>query len=85
MGPLDEYRQLMTRRHFFSRNAVGLGTAVLATLLGKDALADDMPQPVTSDRPFPPLAGFPNFAPKAKRIIYLFQSGGPSCLITSRR
>ena len=24
------------------------------------------------------LPGFPNFAPKAKRIIYLFQSGAPS-------
>jgi len=78
MGPLDEHGLLMTRRHFFSRNAAGIGTAVLATLLGRDLRAKEAPQPVASDRPFPPLPGFPNFPPKAKRVIYLFQSGGPS-------
>jgi hypothetical protein len=78
MGPLDEHGLLMTRRHFFSRNAAGLGTAVLATLLGKDLLAEEAPQSAANDRPFPALPGFPNFAPKAKRVIYLFQSGGPS-------
>ncbi len=78
MGPLDEHGLLMTRRHFFSRNAAGIGTAVLATLLGKDLKADEAPNPAAADRPFPPLPGFPNFAPKAKRVIYLFQSGGPS-------
>jgi len=31
-----------------------------------------------ADQPFPALAGLPHFAPKAKRVIYLFQSGGPS-------
>src|SRR5208283_6145402 len=78
MGPLDEHGLLMTRRHFFSRNAAGIGSAVLATLLGKDLRADEIAGPATSDRPFPALPGFPNFAPKAKRVIYLFQSGGPS-------
>jgi len=78
MGLLDEHGLLMTRRHFFSRNAAGIGTAVLATLLGKDLRAEDIAKPAASDRPFPALPGFPNFAPKAKRVIYLFQSGGPS-------
>ena len=78
MGPLDEHGLLMTRRHFFSRNAAGIGTAVLASLLGKDLKADEIAQPAAGDRPFPALPGFPNFAPKAKRVIYLFQSGGPS-------
>ena len=35
-----EHRTLMTRRHFFGLNAAGLGTAALASLLGKDLMAD---------------------------------------------
>lgn len=54
----------MTRRHFFGRAASGAGTAALASLLSRDLEAA--------------LPGVPHFAPKAKRIIYLFQSGGPS-------
>ena len=56
----------LTRRHFFGRSATGIGVAALAQLLhGEQARVGG-------------LAGFPNFAPKAKRVIYLFQSGGPS-------
>ena len=51
---------LLTRRHFFGRTALGLGTAALSNLW-----ADG-------------LQGLPHFTPKAKRVIYLFQSGGPS-------
>ena len=53
----------LTRRHFFGRSAAGLGTAALASLLAENAPA--------AEGPF-------HFAPKAKRVIYLFQSGGPS-------
>ncbi len=60
----------LTRRHFFGRAATGLGTAALASLLERDASASVRAQPA--------LPGFPQFAPKAKRVIYLFQSGGPS-------
>jgi hypothetical protein len=56
----------LTRRHFFGRNASGLGIAALAHLMGRDAAAGDA------------LPGLPHFAPKAKHVIYLFQSGGPS-------
>jgi hypothetical protein len=59
---------LMTRRHFFGAGATGLGTAALASLLGKDLRADTA------------LPGLPHFAPKAKRVIYLFQHGAPSQL-----
>ena len=55
-----------TRRHFFSRTTTGI--AALAALFEAEGRAT------------PGLAGFPNFAPKAKRIIYLHQSGGPSQL-----
>jgi hypothetical protein len=58
----------VTRRHFFKRTAAGLGGLALSSLLGGRGLA--APAAVTP----------PSFAPKAKRIIYLFQSGGPSQL-----
>src|SRR5689334_17011836 len=60
--------KLITRRHFFGRAGTGVGAAALASLLGGDANA------ATSGG----LPGLPHFPPKAKRIIYLFQSGGPS-------
>src|SRR5436305_8193153 len=61
-------RQLrLTRRHFFGRAAAGIGTAALAQLLGRDL------KTATGGLP-----GLPHFAPKARRVIYLFQSGGPS-------
>lgn len=56
----------LTRRHFFGRNASGLGIAALAHLMGRDSAAGSG------------LPGLPHFAPKAKHVIYLFQSGGPS-------
>lgn len=58
-----------TRRQFFGRTATGLGTIAIASLLNRNADAEDT---ATS------LPGFPNFAPKAKRVIYLLQSGAPS-------
>jgi len=59
---------LLTRRHFFGRTATGIGVAALASLLERGAQA----------KAAGGLPGFPNFAPKAKRVIYLFQSGGPA-------
>ena len=56
--------QNLTRRHFFSRASAGLGMAALATQLRADR--------------FGGIEGMPHIAPKAKRVIYLFQSGGPS-------
>ena len=57
---------MMTRRHFFERTSAGLGTAALASLLQQELRAEGgMP-------------GLPHFPPKAKRVIYLFQSGAPS-------
>ncbi|PYT25856.1 MAG: sulfatase [Acidobacteria bacterium] len=70
-----ELRQ--TRRYFFSKTSAGLGVAALAHLLLKDDLraADATPNPLAQNAPLP---GLPHFTPKAKRVIYLFQSGGPS-------
>jgi Protein of unknown function (DUF1501) len=58
----------LTRRHFFGRTATGIGIAALASLF-EDRLRAER---------FGGLQGVPHFAPKARRVIYLFQSGGPS-------
>ena len=75
--PIDEYRLALTRRHFFSRCSLGLGTAALATLLNEEGRAA---APIGAEDDKIGLPGLPHFAPKAKRVIYLFQSGGPSQL-----
>ena len=69
MNPLFEHEASLTRRHFFSKCAAGIGVAALSSILVRDvagaavnALLDDVP----------------HFAPKAKRVIYLFQNGAPS-------
>src|SRR5687768_4337528 len=72
MNPLTQRQLLINRRQFFGRSAVGIGTAALASLLHKDLLGADVTRTSSG-----PLAGFPNFAPKAKRVIYVMQSGGP--------
>ncbi|MEO5803046.1 MAG: DUF1501 domain-containing protein [Verrucomicrobiota bacterium] len=74
MTPLDQQKLLMTRRQFFGRSATGIGAAALASILNQDLFGAN--SAVRNDAM--PLTGFPNFAPKAKRIIYLMQSGAPS-------
>ena len=72
--PEKEEQLLLTRRHFFGRASWGLGAAVMSALLQGDARASgaaDAPQAGG-------LPAFPQFPPKAKRVIYLFQSGAPS-------
>jgi hypothetical protein len=61
----------MTRRHLLGGAGSSLGLAALATLLGERAAAEDAKATGGLD-------GLPHFAPKAKRVIYLFQSGAPS-------
>jgi hypothetical protein len=67
---------LLTRRECLNRFALGLGGFALAELLGGRATA--APAATLSDGTGEALRT--HFAPKAKRIIYLFQSGGPSQL-----
>ena len=76
MNPHLEARALYTRRQFFGRSAMGLGTAALASLFGREGWAA---VGATAGRPkFGGLPDLPHFAPKAKRVIYLFQNGAPS-------
>lgn len=69
MDPRLERDRNLTRRHFFGLTGTGIGTAALASLLNDDLRASE----ATGG-----LEGLPHFAPKAKRVIYLFQSGAPS-------
>jgi uncharacterized protein (DUF1501 family) len=65
--PHFENRLMMTRRQLFGRSALGVGTAAMANLLGNDLLASSGPAGPGTHHPA-----------KAKRVIYLFMSGGPS-------
>jgi hypothetical protein len=67
--PLDPLA--VTRRHFFSSAGLGLGSLALSSLLPNAASAAET-------KAIGGLPDVPHFAPKAKRIIYLFQSGGPA-------
>jgi hypothetical protein len=73
MDPLIESRLLLARRHFLSRGTLGLGIAALASLLQEDPAFAAGDGSAASGR-------LPHFPPRAKRIIYLFQSGAPSQL-----
>src|SRR5437867_4325963 len=68
----------MNRRDFLGRFGLGLGGAALASLLNRDARAGSA-APANAG-PLRGVLGAPHVAPKARRIIYLFMSGGPSQL-----
>ncbi|NNV54613.1 DUF1501 domain-containing protein [Limnovirga soli] len=60
------------RRKFLSQLSLGIGSVALGSLLIPDLFSNNNPDAI--------MAGLPHFAPKAKRIIYLFQNGAPSQL-----
>jgi hypothetical protein len=69
----------LTRRHFFSRCAVGLGSIALASLLDRaGALASPVSQTGGAAHPLAPRPG--HFRARARNVIYLFMAGGPSQL-----
>ena len=74
MNPDHELNCLLTRRHFFGRLATGIGAAALASVLNERLFAAEPGGLATAGGVLPSL----HFAPKAKRVIYLFMSGGPS-------
>ena len=69
MNPAFQLQDSLNRRLFLGRSASALGSVALGSLFANDSRA------ASSAGGLP---GFPNFAPKAKRVIYLFQSGAPS-------
>ena len=66
----------VNRRRFLSRLSLGIGSLALGSLLIPDLFSGN------SDEESTRIPGMPDFAPRAKRIIYLFQNGAPSQLET---
>jgi uncharacterized protein (DUF1501 family) len=71
MDPINEFHTQQSRRTFLERGTLGLGGIALGSLLnaapertGRNAIGG--------------MNGLPHFTPKVKRVIFLFQSGGPS-------
>ena len=71
-GFAQESQLMMTRRQLFGRSALGLGTAAMAGLMGPDVFG--------ATKGNAALNGGLHHVAKAKRVIYLFMSGGPSHL-----
>ena len=87
LNPLDEHRWLLTRRQLLSSGSKVVGGAALASLLGSQAPALASPSEAVANPSAAAtsqigLPGLPHFAPKAKRVIYLFMCGGPSHIDT---
>ena len=78
---LKKIEQQLDRRQFLTKTSLGLGALALGSIMGTGKLFGNNP---LSNAPFSNLEkggsipGLPHFAPKAKRVVYLFQSGGPS-------
>jgi len=68
-----EHSLNLNRRKFLSKLSLGIGSVALGSLLIPDLFGSKSDEEML-------LAGLPQFAPKAKRIIYLFQNGAPSQL-----
>src|SRR5262249_32607058 len=60
----EEYAWMQSRRRFLNHAGMGLGAAVLGSLIARQATAE--------------VPGLPHFQPRAKRVIFLFMGGAPS-------
>jgi Protein of unknown function (DUF1501) len=81
----DALKKSADRRNFLTKTAMGLGAVALSTLLAKTmvgkgirAISNAAPENMEQEI----LRALPHFAPKAKRVVYLFMSGGPSQIET---
>jgi uncharacterized protein (DUF1501 family) len=83
MDPIRERELVLTRRQLLGRSSRGIGVMALASLLNPELFAQEatharstMGEARTAG--LPGLPGLPHFAPTAKRVIFLHQSGAPS-------
>ena len=73
----DHHNKKYTRRDFLTRTSLGMGALTLGGLMGPSpVLGKDLIYQMVHGNG----SGIPHFVPKAKRVIYLFQSGAPSQL-----
>ena len=73
MGDCNQYHRVHSRRDFLTRSGMGFGAIGLASLLNPANLLSSLSEGGANGLP-----GLPHFAPRAKRVIYLLQSGAPS-------
>jgi Protein of unknown function (DUF1501) len=71
------WNPLVSRRELLKRSGVGFGSLALASLLAEDSQANPSGPLVTHD-PDPLAPKAPHFFARAKRVIFLFMTGGPS-------
>ncbi|MEL6897401.1 MAG: DUF1501 domain-containing protein, partial [Planctomycetota bacterium] len=87
------HAQVESRRQMLLRSGNGLGAIALSTLLQPSiygtapnasgtAWPSSLPLQRDAGTANPGLPQFPNFAPRAKRVIYMFMAGGPSHIDT---
>src|ERR1700712_2051884 len=76
----DPLNKKWDRRTFLTKTSLGLGALALGSLLGKNLFAGSpgLVGNPSADLEADILKALPHFAPKAKRVVYLFMSGGPS-------
>jgi hypothetical protein len=79
MNPFHLHQIQQTRRSFLGGSALGIGSVALSWLWGSKSWAAPPPDDRNAHGG---LKGLPHFAPKAKRVIFLYMSGGPSHLET---
>jgi hypothetical protein len=70
-----EFRRIQSRRSFLEQSAGGIGMVALWSLMAGEGMAGGVPVNLNPMRPKPP-----HFSPRAKSVIWLFMSGGPSQL-----
>ncbi len=73
---LNQDKLKVNRRHFFSKLSAGIGTLALGSMMIPDLFKSAGVADILGEFTL----GSPHFAPRAKRIIYLFQAGAPSQL-----
>ncbi|KAA2244491.1 DUF1501 domain-containing protein [Chitinophaga agrisoli] len=75
----DQLNKKWDRRTFLTQTSLGLGALAMGSLFGKE-LFGSTPKAAAgaSGLEADILKALPHFAPKAKRVVYLFMSGGPS-------
>jgi hypothetical protein len=77
----NNFNPKYTRRDFLTKTSLGLGAVSIASLLNPFSLFGNTNTPKKNiENSSGGVLGQPHFVPRAKRVIYLFQSGGPSHL-----
>jgi hypothetical protein len=76
----EKLNRQLDRRNFLTKTSLGMGAMALSTLLGSDvwSQAKNSGETTAADIEKEILRALPHFAPKAKRVVFLFMSGGPS-------